>query len=335
MSRTTNITFSTISSKALNVQKQFDQYGFPFTLNPTVGCSLACKYCYSPIFVAKVENQKRKQFFENIRVKLDQPTRLDKELTKLSVLPQHLKRVQINETSEYYLPKVIKEQKKINRDLMLEILEVFEKQAKNGNKWMLHILTKSNLILQHIDKLKDLKHMVQVEVSFATGDESIRRQIEFYTIPIDKRLKVVEELSNNDIFVRIMAMPFYGDDNKMLDLKNRAFNVGAKAFKNKGLNYYDWTQLKSLTYDDLINDKIERVAGRPDYKNLNLMINSGEKIKNGTTVKVLMPIPKQSNNKMMDWSAISKMNDRLVMTDMNEINCGYNMISKINWDYIK
>lgn len=335
MSRTTNITFSDKSSKALNAQKQFDQYGFPFTLNPTVGCSFACKYCYSPIFVAKVPDQKRKQFFENIRVKLDQPVLLDRELTKLSVLPQHLKRVQINETSEYYLPRVVKELQKKNRDLMLEILEVFERRAKNGNNWMLHILTKSNLILQHINKLKDLKHMVQVEVSFATGNESIRKQLEFFTIPINERLKIVEQLSKNDIFVRIMAMPFYDDDNGMLDLKNRAFSAGAKAFKNKELNYYDWDQLKSLSYDDLINDRIVRASGRPDYKNLNLMINSGETNLGGSTFNVLMPKPKQKGEKKKDWSAVSLIQERLVPTDMNEINCGYNLISKLNWDYIK
>jgi len=237
MKRTTQISLSDNTSKALNSQKQFDQYGFPFTLNPTVGCSFACKFCYSPIFVAKIPTGKRKQFFENIRVKMDIPSLLDKELTKLSHLSQHLKRVQINETSDYYLPIVLSTLAKQNRDIMLEILEVFQKHDAAGNHWMLHILTKSNLILNHLNILTSMKHMVQIEISFTSPDENVRKKFEFFTIPTDERLKVVETLAKKGLFVRIMAMPFYGDANDMLQLKDTTFNYGALAFKNKGLNY--------------------------------------------------------------------------------------------------
>jgi DNA repair photolyase len=192
MARTTSITYTSQTSNPLNTQKQFDQYGFPFTLNPTVGCSFACKYCYSPIFVAKVKTGKRKRFFENIRIKLDIPTALDKKLTALQQLPQHLKRVQINETSEYYLPRVVSGLKAMNRDIMGEILDVFAKHAANGNNWMLHILSKSNLILNHIDRFKSMREMVQIEFSFATHDDKIRKQIEFYTIPTSERLRTIE-----------------------------------------------------------------------------------------------------------------------------------------------
>lgn len=335
MKRTTNVTLSTSSAKALNVQKHFDQYGFPFTLNPTIGCTFGCKFCFSPIFVAKIPTGKRQQFFENVRVKMDLPTLLDKELTKYSTLPQHLKRVQINETSDYYLPIVFNALAKENRDILREMLEVFQKHDAAGNHWMLHILTKSNLILRHIDILKSMKHMVQIEISFTTPDENVRKQLEFFTIPTESRLNVVESLAKAGLFVRIMAMPFYGDENDMMQLKNTTFNVGAQAFKNKGLNYYDWDQLITLSYDDLINDRIERVVGRPDTKYLSLMIKSGETLKVAKIVQVLMPKPKQGNEKLLDWSAITKINDRLVLTDINTIDCGYSNISKLNWNYIK
>ncbi len=335
MKRQTNITYSYSTSKALNAQKQFDQYGFPFTANPTVGCTFTCKFCFSPIFVSKIPTDKRKQFFENIRVKMDLPSLLDKELTKLSQLPQHLKLVQINETSDYYLPIVVKSLRKENRDIMREILEVFQKHDAAGNHWILHILTKSNLILTHVDILTSMKHMVQIEISFSTPDENVRKELEFFTIPTKERLKVVQSLANAGLFVRIMAMPFCGDEKEMLTLKNIAFNYGAQAFKNKGLNYYDWDQIKSLSYDDLIHDRIERVAGRPDTKNLSLMIKSGETLNTSPVTKVLMPIKKQGRKKLEDWSRLSKTADRLVLTDMPAINCGYSLISNVNWGYIK
>ncbi len=335
MKKTTKITLSNIVSRALNAQKQFDQFGFPFTLNPTVGCSFACKFCYSPIFVAKIPSGKRKQFFENIRVKMEIPSLLDKELTKLAHLPQHLKRVQINETSDYYLPIVVKALEKQNRDIMREILEIFQKHDAAGNHWMLHILTKSNLILNHLDILTEMKHMVQIEISFTTPDDNLRKQLEFFTIPTGERLKVVSALSKSGLFVRIMAMPFCGNESDMQLLKDTAFNSGAQAFKNKALNYYDWEQLQALSYDDLVNDKIERVSGRPDSKDLTLMIKSGETINPEQTIKVLMPLQKQGKAKLMDWSAVSKTDERLVISDRAIIDCGYSSISSINWGYIQ
>lgn len=337
MKRTTSVTFSTSTSKALNVQKQFDQYGFPFTLNPTVGCPLVCKFCYSPIFVAKVSTGKRKQFFENIRVKMDMPALLDKALTKYATLPQHLKRVQINETSDYYAPLVINALAKEKRDIMREILEVFQKHGANGNHWMLHILTKSNLILNHLTILTEMKHMVQIEISFTTHDEKIRQQLELFTIPTNERLKVVKALADAGLFVRIMAMPFYGTTMDLQILKDMTFSAGAQAFKNKGLNYYHWDELLAINYDDLINDRLSRNGSREDVKDLNFMINSGEvhliQGKN-PSVNLLMPLPKQNGIKLPDWSAVSKINQRLAPTNENVINCGYSGISKINWRYI-
>ncbi len=71
-------------------------------------------------------------------------------------------------------------------------------------------------------------------------------------------------------------MPFYGDANDLQILWDVTRNAGAKAFKNKGINYFDWKELMNLSYEDLIHDKITRVAGRPDEKKTDMMIKSGE-----------------------------------------------------------
>ncbi len=338
ISRSTNISFTEHSSNVLNTQKQFDQFGFPFTLNPTVGCSFVCKFCYSPIFVAKVKTGKRKQFFENIRVKLDVPELLDSQLEKLKNLPQYLKRVQINETSDYYLPRVVKGLQNMNRDIMLEILHVFQKHAENGNVWMLHVLTKSNLILNHLPIYKEMRNMVQIEVSFTTHDENIRKQLEFFTIPTTERLKVVGTLAKNDVFVRIMAMPFYGGAEDLQILKDLTFSAGATAFKNKGLNYFDWDELKSLSYSDLINDRITRVNGRPDVKDLNLMIKSGEDFlvnDQPQEIELVMPNPRDGRERLRDWAVPSKFEERLTRRTVKLIDCGYSQISTIDWGYIR
>jgi len=101
--RKLNIEFRESNSPPLNPQFPIGQDDHPFTLNPIIGCYFTCKYCYSPIFTAKVKNQKRKKFFENVAVQLNMAKRLDKQLNNLKVLPQYLKRFQINESNEYYL----------------------------------------------------------------------------------------------------------------------------------------------------------------------------------------------------------------------------------------
>jgi hypothetical protein len=63
-------------------------------------------------------------------------------------------------------------------------------------------------------------------------------------------LELVEELAKAGLFVRVMAMPFYGEHMDLHMLKDDTFKRGAKAFKNKGLNNYSWDDLaKSRTWD--------------------------------------------------------------------------------------
>lgn len=281
--------------------------------------------------------QKRNSFFNHIEISLDKADLLKEELPKYVDLPQHLKRVQINETSDYYLPQVMKEiddQKK--PDVMLEILNVFKQEWDKGNKWMLHILTKSPLILRHLDKLKEMKEMVQVEISFATEDEEVSRDLEFFTPTIKKRLDLVEALSKEGIFVRIMAMPFYGDANSLDALRKEAFKRGAKAFKNKGLNYYKWEDLQKVKeYDEFIKSEIPSNEGRKDLKDEARIIKSGEAaMVKGKTQKKTVLMPKKELIGTKKWAAKTKLNDSFEGKPMLVIDCGYRDCNKIDWGYI-
>ena len=334
MSRNTKVTFKSGASSALSTQTSgIYPYGFPFTLNPTMGCFFCCKFCYSPISLCKIIKGNRDGFFEEVTVRLGVPAQLDKELTKYSVLPQHLKRVQINEHSDYYLPQLFSEMKMQNQpDTLLDILNIFQRHWNNGNRWMLHILTKSHLILNHLDKLKDMKHMVQVEISFSTPYEDKLRNLELYTPSIKKRLETIEKLSSEGIFIRVMAMPFYGNSNDLNNLKQMTFARGAVAIKNKALNYYNWQNVVQISEADLLNGKLLRTSNMHNTPiNAALNIKSGEPyLISGNTqaVQILMP-----NDK--GWSALSKLNQRLSVVQLNMIDCGYAGLNTIDWGYIK
>jgi len=334
MTRNTKVTFKPSASSALSVQTSgIYPYGFPFTLNPTMGCFFCCKFCYSPISLCKLISGNRAGFFEEVTVRLGVPALLDKELTKYSVLPQHLKRVQINEHSDYYLPQLFTEIRNHNQpDILLEILDIFQRHWNNGNKWMLHILTKSHLILKHLDKLKQMNEMVQVEISFSTEDENKLRSLEIYTPTIKKRLDTIEKLSKEGIFVRVMAMPFYGNSNDLGILKQITFNRGAVAIKNKALNYFNWQNVVNLSEADLINGNRVRTGGMHNTPiNVALNIKSGEPfLISGNTkpVQVLMP-----NHK--SWNALTLLSQRLSLVQLDMIDCGYSQLNKVNWNYIK
>jgi DNA repair photolyase len=288
------------------------------------------------MFAAK-KGQALNNFFNHVEVALDKGEWVKEDLANFANLPQHLKRVQINETSDYYVPQVLNELKKRNRDVMLEILNVFRQAWGNGNKWMLHILTKSPLILDHIDTLKAMKHMVQVEVSFATGDESLSRSLEYFTPSIKKRLELVESLAKAGLFVRIMAMPFYGDANSLDELKAEAFRHGAKAFKNKGINYYKWTDvLKPQTFEEFIRDGIPDDEGRMDKKDESRIVKSGEffQVKRKPIKKTVL-MPKDEFLKGAKWAAHTLTSERLEGKPMKVIDCGYRDCNAVDWGYIR
>ena len=274
----------------------------------------------------------REHFFNESTIKLDIANSLNEELTRLSDLPQHLKRVQINETSDYYLSEVLTELDSKKRDVMMEILQVFQQHWTTGNKWMLHILTKSHLIEKHIDKLKAMKEMIQVEMSFSTPYESQLRDLELYTPSIKERLETIENLSNEGIFVRVMAMPFYGGVSELDELKRITFNAGAKALKNKALNYFQWNDVKNISFDDLVQYKLPQTGSRTDtIISQAHMIKSGEDlIINGKATPIAIRMPSEKA-----WAALSKFQERTAIQTLNKVEIGYDGLNNVNWGYIK
>ena len=137
---------------------------------------MGCRYCFSPFIVYGYQTDRKELFFQNAHVKLDKAKHLDNELTRYSILPQCMKRVQLNETSEYYQPQVLSELRAKNQpDLMADMLNVFKKHWDNGNYWMVHILTKSPLDLESLRSIKRYERNGSDEMSFATHDEIINR----------------------------------------------------------------------------------------------------------------------------------------------------------------
>lgn len=306
--REKKITFHERKGPCLTKQNmEKDPYEFPFTMNPYIGCFFSCKYCYLQGFPFRLHAE----FGKEVKVKIWMPEKLDRELEKYRTLPQHLKRVQIGNATECYLPEVMsKVRRKLGRDLMAEILGVFRKHWNEDNRWTVHLVTKSHLIGRHLVILSEMKDQVQAEITLVCLDEKKRKEYERFSPSVGKRLRVIQELAQSGVFVRIMAMPLFCDREEALHLRDVAFEHGARAFKVKGLNYFDEKDVKK--------GNAVRKHKKDDFIDKDLLVNSGESV-NGETTGVTMPDRK--------WKQFKT-------RKMPVLRSGYSELNQIDWGYL-
>jgi DNA repair photolyase len=177
-------------------QTKINAFNFPFTGNSGGGCFFLCGYCFL-----------RQPFFQMHRTlphgrEMDVTTNFAAAtqtfLKKNAHLPQYMKRVQWGVATEMWHSRTVDLAKPF------DALRVFQ---RHGQNWMLHMVTKSPKILDWADLLAEMKHQVQVEVSFVTLNEEASRIFETGTPSVKQRLRIVEELAKKGVFVRMMMMP--------------------------------------------------------------------------------------------------------------------------------
>ncbi len=110
-------------------------------------------------------------------------------------------------------------------------------------------------------------------------------------------------------------MPFIGDEAAAMDLRDQCFAIGAKAFKHKGMNYWDETEI--------LKGNLVTKGGKKDLAYDNLLVKSGETVldQNGQpqTKSVSMPDKK--------WQKYAN-------RDMVIVDSGYSGVNELDWGYI-
>jgi DNA repair photolyase len=311
-------------SIALTKQTKIDSHNFPFTLNTGIGCHFGCRYCY----LQGYPFNRHAEFPVETKVKLWIADRLDKELQKYKHLPQHLKRVQVNVAAEGYLPLAMAKVKKVlNRDIMSEVLQVFRKHWESGNHWMVHLITKSHMVLKHLDIISAMRDQVQLELTITTLDEDRRRKMEGLAPSVSKRLKVINKFSSAGVFVRAMCMPLIGNRQDAETIRAACFDNGARAFKHKGVNYWDE---QALLYGETT-----KTSGRHDDVFEDLLVNSCEPYRvDGEIQKKTVKMPAiVTSGKTKRWKGYqdADLEDREMTMEVS----GYSDINDIDWGYVK
>ncbi len=192
--------------------------GMGYSANPYQGCEHGCVYCYARNSHEYWGYGAGLDFEKNILFKKNAPELLEKKITSKNWTGST---IVFSGNTDCYQP--------LERKLAItrKCLEVMLKW-----KHPTGIITKNSLILRDLDILKEMAklNIISVNISITSLSEDTRRLLEPRTASIKQRLKVVEELSKNNIPVRVMMAPIIPSLNshEIIPLVKTVAELGAR-----------------------------------------------------------------------------------------------------------
>ena len=192
--------------------------GMVYSANPYQGCEHGCVYCYARNSHEYWGYGAGLDFERNILFKKNAPELLEEKITSKNWEGSS---IVFSGNTDCYQPLERK-------------LEITRKCLEVMLKWKhpTGIITKNSLILRDLDILKEMAklNIITVNISITSLSEDTRRLLEPRTASIKQRLKVVEELSKNEIPVRVMMAPIIPSLNshEILPLVKKVSELGAR-----------------------------------------------------------------------------------------------------------
>lgn len=161
---------------------------YDYAINPYVGCSHSCRYCYAA-FMRRFTGHKEK-WGGFVDVKINAPEMLAREIKR-----KRMGRIWVSGVCDPYQAA---EKKYMLTRKCLEILL--------DNQWPITLQTKSALVLRDIDILEKFKD-IEVGFSITTADEKIKRLFEPGASPIKDRIQALSVLRSRGIQTFAMIAP--------------------------------------------------------------------------------------------------------------------------------
>ena len=205
-----------------------------YVINPYVGCTHGCKYCYASFMKRYTGHTEDWGTFIDVK-RCDKKINLNK-ISKKSVF--------LSSVTDCY--NQLEEKYKLTRHILEQIVD---------SDCYLSISTKSKLILRDIDLLKQIKNL-SVSMSINTLDENFRNDMDNAST-IEERLNTLRELHDNGIYTVLFMSPIfpyitewkeiieksknYVDEYwfENLNLREQYKNYIMNYIKNKYPKYYD------------------------------------------------------------------------------------------------
>ena len=161
---------------------------YDYVVNPYVGCSHSCRYCYAA-FMKRFTGH-REKWGEFVDIKINAPELLAGEIRK-----KRPGRVWVSGVCDPY--QAAEKKYRLTRKCLEVLLE---------NQWPVTIQTKSSLVLRDIEILVQFND-VEVGFSITTADEKIRKLFEPGASPIKERIHALDVLHARGIRTFAMIAP--------------------------------------------------------------------------------------------------------------------------------
>jgi DNA repair photolyase len=179
------------SLKKINVKSVLSKTGIPgktYCINPYVGCTHACRYCYATFmkrFTGHIE-----PWGSFVDIKINAP----------EVLRRQLKRavkggIIMSSVTDPYQPA---EDRHLITRKCLEVIALFQ--------FPVDILTKSPLVLRDIDIISKLKD-IEVGITITTDNDGIRKIFEPDAPPVSERINTLRRLHREGIKTYVFIGP--------------------------------------------------------------------------------------------------------------------------------
>jgi DNA repair photolyase len=235
------MTVKEILSKSILSKSQI----YDYAVNPYIGCSHSCAYCYAAYMGRYTGHKERWGDF--VDVKINASELLAKEIKK-----KHMGQVWVSGVCDPYQPL---EQEYQLTKRCLEILV--------ARRWPVVIQTKSPLVVRDISILEKAKD-IEVGFSIATADEGIRKLLEPGAPPIKERINALGILHSRGIKTFAMIAPIL---------------PGAAALVNDLAGKVDYVLVGRLNYH--YADRLYKQSGMEWAKEDQFFMDESDKLKKG------------------------------------------------------
>jgi len=208
-----------VLAKSIISRNSSPDIGFDQSINPYYGCEHGCIYCYA----------RPSHGYLNLSPGLDFETRLFYKANAAELLDAALRKpghkvsaIALGANTDPYQP--IEREHRVTRSI-LEVLARFRHPVG--------IVTKGVLIERDLDILQDLARdqLVSVGITLTTLDPALKRTLEPRAASADARLKVMRQLADIGVPVRVMFSPIipFVNDAELEQVLEAAANAGATA----------------------------------------------------------------------------------------------------------
>lgn len=226
--------------------------GVDYCINPYVGCSHGCRYCYAT-FMKKYTGH-TEPWGGFVDVKINAPEILQKQLKRA-----RMGRVMISSVTDAY--QQIESKYKLTRQCLEILLQ---------SQFPVDILTKSPLVLRDIDLIKKFKD-IEVGITITTNDEKMQKIFEPNAPSIIARIRTLKTLHDNGMKTYAFIGPVLPMSPETLSEKIRPYVdsiiIDRMNYTSKTLKIYQRMNLTQWLDKDFIDDIIQRLkngfAGKP------------------------------------------------------------------------